>query len=136
MAEFTDDLEKKILDYVFAEQAYAQVTTHFLCLLTAVTNDANDLKSQLTEPSTGGYAAKAIAFDAATGTSPTTSDNTSAITFTNTGATAWTVTGIAITDGSTASSNVMCYDNDMTDATVNQNEKIQFAAGDIDITLD
>ena len=138
MSEFTDYLENELLDHTFGKgaRAWSAPTNLYVALITATTNDASDLKSQLTEPGTGGYAPAAITFGAATGTSPTTTSNTAAITFTNTAATAWTVVGIAIVDGTTASANVLCYDNGMTDATIGQSEKLQFGAGDIDITLD
>lgn len=138
MAEFTDYLEAELLDHAFGKgtRDYTSPANLYLALITAATNDASDLESQLTEPATGGYAKAAITFGAAAGTSPTTTSNTATITFTNTAATAWTVVGIAILDGTGTSANVLCYDNDMTDATINQNEKLQFAAGDIDITLD
>lgn len=138
MAEFTDYLENELLDHAFGKgaRAWTAPANLFLALITAVTNDASDLESQLTEPTTGGYAKAAITFGAATGTTPTTTSNTAAITFTNTAATAWTVVGIAILDGTGTTANVLCYDNDMTDATINQNEKLQFGAGNISITLD
>jgi hypothetical protein len=136
MAEFSNYLEAELLDHAFGEgtRNFTPGANLYLALLTATAADTNT-GTTITEPSTGGYARAALAFDAATGTNPTTTDNTGAITFTNSAATAWSVVGIAIVDATTAG-NLYCYDNDMTDATVNQNEKIQFAAGDIDITLD
>ena len=137
MSEFSDYLCKELLDHTFAKAAYGAPTTHYLCLLTAAGLDTQLTKAALPEESGGGYAAAAIAFDAATGTGTAViSDNTAAITFTNTGTPNWVVTGIAICDGNATSSNVLCYDNGMTTATIAQTEKLQFAAGDIDINLD
>lgn len=136
MAEFSNFLEAELLDHAFGEgaRAFTASTTLQLALLTAVAADTNT-GTTITEPSTGGYARAAITFGAAAGTNPTTTSNTATITFTNTAATAWSVVGIAIVSAAT-NGDLYCYDNDMTDATINQNEKIQFQIGDIDITLD
>jgi hypothetical protein len=136
MAEFANFLEAELLDHAFGEGArtFTASTGLHLALITAVAADTNT-GTTITEPSTGGYARKAITFGAATGTNPTQTSNTATITFTNTAATAWTVVGIAIV-GALTLGDLYCYDNDMTDATINQNEKIQFQIGDIDISLD
>lgn len=135
MSEFTDYLEKALLDVAFAEVAFTAPTSHYLRLLSTAPTDALDLSSQLVEISGGGYAAAAIGFDAATGTSPSTSDNTATVSFTNTTTTNWVIRAIAITNGSGNAKNVLCY-TPITTATIGQNEKIQFDPGDIDITLD
>lgn len=139
MAEFTDYLSLELLDHAFGEtaRAFTPTTTLQLVLLTATASSTDDARTNLTEPSTGGYAPQAITFAAASGTSPNCLvDNTAAITFTNSAATAWTVVGIAIIDSTATGANVYCFDNDMTDATIGIGEKLQFALGDIDIKLD
>jgi hypothetical protein len=135
MSEFTDYTENELLDHLLGKgtRDFTSPASLYLALLTATASDSTDLENQLTEPTTGGYAKKAIAFDAASGGSAASS---AAYTWTNTGATAWTVVGIAILDGTGTSANVLAFDNDMADATINQTEKLQFSAGDITVALD
>jgi len=140
MAEFTDYLETELLDHAFggAGGAWTAPTSLYLALLTSPAADS-DTCATISEPSTGNYARQLITFDPASGTSPAVKSNTSAITFTNDAATTWNVVGVAIVDsetGTLSSNKVLCYDNDMADASVAQNEKLQFAAGGIDISLD
>lgn len=143
MAEFTDYLENELLDHAFGKgaRAWTAPTNLYLVLLTGAMTDALDTYTQLNELTGTGYAPAAITFGAATGTTPTLTSNTNTITFTNSGTPTWTaVSGIAICSGNAtnplASSAVLCYDTDMTNATIAQNEKLQFQAGDIDISLD
>ena len=134
MAEFTNFLEDELLDHAFSEGVRlwaAPSTGLYLALLTVVGSDTLT-GTTITEPGTGAYARKAISFAAA---ASGLVDNTAAITFTNTAATAWTVVGVGICSAATVG-DLYCFDNDMTDATINQSEKLQFALGDIDITLD
>lgn len=135
MTEFTDYLEKALLDHAFAESAMTAPTNHYIHLLSTTPTDALDQVGQLTPISGGTYAPASIGFDAATGTNPTTVDNTAAHTWTNTATTPWSIRAIAISNGTPTASNVLCYTS-ITLATINQSEKIQFAAGDIDIQLD
>jgi len=122
MTEFTDYWENHLLDY-----GLATGSTYYVDLLTASGTDSNDLRAQLTKPTTGGYAPKAVTFPAASGGSKVSEV---ALTWTNTATgPSWAVVGIAISDGNATGSNVLCYDNGMTDATIGSGEKIQFATG-------
>lgn len=136
MAEFSDYLEVELLDHAFggAGGAWTAPTTVYLALITATASDT-DTCATITEPSTGGYARKTLSFAAASAGSKATN---AAVTFTNGAATAWNVVGVAIVDslaGVATTNKVLCFDNDMTDATINQSEKLQFASGDITISL-
>lgn len=125
MAEFSDFLENEVLDHIFdgTSGAWTPSATVYLALLTATASDSNT-GSTITEPSTGGYARKAMSWNAAASGSKTID---TAITFTNSAATNWPVVGIAICSALTAG-DMYAFDNDMTDAIIGQNEKIQFAA--------
>lgn len=135
MSEFTDYLENEVLDHILGKTAsnWTPTANLYVDLLTASGTDANDLRGQLTIPSTGSYAAKAVTFAAASAGSK---KNTTALTWTNTATgPSWSVVGIAISDGNATSSNVFMYDNDMTNATIGSSEKLQITASGITVTL-
>lgn len=120
MSDFSDYTENELLDHLLGEGArnFTSPAALYVALLTAAGADSQT-GSTITEPSTGGYARKAVSFAAASGGSAAMSDAT--LTWTNTGSTAWSVVGTAIVDATTAG-NMIAYDNDMTDVTLTQND--------------
>jgi hypothetical protein len=128
MAEFSNFLENELLDHVFANAAYTAPATIYMSLSTAVSSDS----ARGTEVSTGGYARQAVAFGTASGG---VISNTAVEQFTATGANFGTVTTTNLEDASSAG-NMLCYDNDFTDTVVNDGQTLEFAVGDIDVSLD
>jgi hypothetical protein len=127
MAEFTDFLENELLDHVFANAAFTAPTNVFLSLHTTTNSDA----TPGTEVSTGGYGRQSTAFGTATGG---TISNTAIESFTASGANYGTVVSTALYTLSTGG-NQLCFDNDFVDTAVNDGDTLQFAIGDIDVSL-
>lgn len=127
MSEFTDYLENKILDHVFKNTAYTAPTTIYLALYTTVCSDS----ARGTEVSGSGYARQAVAFGTASGG---TISNTAVEQFTASGGNFGTVVAVGLEDAATAG-NQLCYDNDFTDTAVNDGQTLEFAIGDIDVSL-
>lgn len=117
MSEFSDYTENGLLDHLLNTAAYTQTGT-YIALVTAPTVDS-DVGSTITEPTTGSYARLACSFSAASAGSASMANAT--LTWTNTAATGWSVVGIAICNSST-DGQLLAYDNDMTDASVAQND--------------
>lgn len=132
MSEFSNYTEDELLDHLLSEgvRAFTSPPAIYVALLTVVGADTQT-GTTITEPSTGGYARKAVTFAAASGGSAAMSDAT--LTWTNSAATAWSVVGVAIVDA-TAAGNMLCYDNDMTDATLGLNDV--FKLTDLTVSLD
>lgn len=132
MSEFSDYTENALLDHLLGKgtRNFTSPAALFVALITVAGAD-NQTGSTITEPSTGGYARNAVSFAAAATGSAAMSDAT--LTWTNTAVTAWAVVGIALCDASTAG-NMLCYDNDMADATLNQNDV--FKLTDLTVSLD
>jgi hypothetical protein len=127
MAEFTDFLENKILDHVFRNTTYTPAATVHLALFTTVCSDS----ARGTEVTGSGYARQPTAFGAAAGGAIS---NTAIEAFTASGGNFGTVVCTGIEDAVSAG-NQLCFDNDFVDTAVNDGDTLQFAAGDIDITL-
>jgi len=127
MSSFTDYLEDELLDHVFANAAYTSPTTVYLALFTANPTDAGGG----TEVTGAGYVRQSISFGTASGG---TISNDTAVSFTASGGNYGTVTGVAIMDASTAG-NMLAWDA-ITSATVNDTDTLEFAVGDIDVSLD
>lgn len=134
----TDYFEKKILDYIFRNASMGlDATNVWVGLLTAAPSDS----AAGTEVSGNGYARVAVnrtgsGWNAATGTSPATTDNTGAITFpTATGAGWGTVTHFGIYDAASAGN--MLYWADLTQSkAVGSGDTASYAAGALDVTQD
>ncbi len=127
MSSFTDYLENAVLDYVFRNTGTPTSTNVYLALFTVAPTDAGGG----TEVSGGGYARQAITFGAASGGAIS---NTSGVSFTASGANFGTVVAVAIFDAATVG-NMIAWDA-ITSAVVNDGDTIDFAVGDIDVTLD
>ena len=127
MAEISDYLEKKILDYVLRNTADWAPAAVYLALHTADPTDA----ASGAEVSGGSYARQATAFDAAHATTGLT-QNTDIETFTSMPAA--TVTHIGIWDAAT-SGNLLSHTPVTSSKTVGSGDTISIAAGAITITL-
>ena len=128
MSSFSDYLENELLDHVFANAAFTSPTTVYLALYTANPTDAGGG----TEVSGAGYARQAITFG--TPAAAGLISNTAAVSFTASGGNYGTVTGVGIFDALTVG-NLLAWDA-ITSATVNDTDTLEFAIGDIDISLD
>lgn len=128
MTEFTNFLENELLDHVFGGSAYTAPSTIYLALYTTTCSDS----ARGTEVSGAGYARQATAFGTASGGSIS---NTAIETFTPSGGNYGTVVATGLEDASSAG-NQLAYDNGFTDVTLNDGNTINFAIGDITVTLD
>jgi len=127
MAEMSNYLETKILDYVLRDTADWAPATVYLALHTA--DPAEDGSGA--EVSGGSYARQACAFDATHATGGNTA-NTSAESFT--GMPACTVTHIGIWDHASAG-NLLFYTDVTANKTVTSGDTISVAAGAVTVTL-
>ena len=127
MAEISDYLEKKILDYVLRNTADWAPAAVYLALHPADPVDAGSGA----EVSGGSYARQAIAFDAAHATTGVT-QNTDIETFTSMPAA--TVTHIGIWDAA-SSGNLLFHTPVTSSKTVGSGDTISVAVGAITITL-
>lgn len=132
MSELSDHAEALVLDWLFTTDSVTRPTAWYLALTTGAISDA-ETGSNLggsTEISGNGYSRQgSIAFSR----SGSTMDNDSALSFTASGD--WgTIAYCAICDASSGG-NMLCHTPLDTSRSVNDGETLQFAAGDVDITL-
>jgi hypothetical protein len=131
MAKMTDYLEIEILDHITGVGAWASPDGLEVALHSAVCSDA----APGTEQGGTGYSRQPAVFSAAAGGATA---NTGAISFTATAAD-WdqTLASSLYSNGaSTPASQYLFLDNDLTDTDVGNGDTLQFAIGDIDITMD
>lgn len=129
MAALSDYAEKLVLDWLMTNGSATRPTAWYVALYTAAPNDAGGG----TEVSGGGYSRQAVTFDAATSGTGTTS-NTGAVTFTAAGADFGTITHIGIHDASTGG-NLLWHGTLTVSKTVSDGDTLQFAIGNIDLTM-
>lgn len=123
---FSDYLETKVLDHVFAGTAYTAPTTLYVALFTAAPSDSGGG----TEVSGGGYARQTIAFT----TSGDTTSNNAAIEFPTATANYGTVTHVGVYDASSAG-NLMAWAALTSSKTIETGDVFRIPSGDLDITL-
>ena len=123
---FSDYLETKVLDHVFAGTAYTAPTTLYVALFTAAPSDSGGG----TEVSGGGYARQTIAFT----TSGDTTSNNAAIEFPTATANYGSVTHVGIFDASTAG-NLMAHAALTSAKNIETGDVFRIPSGDLDITL-
>jgi len=128
--DISDYLANALLDFAFRNQAYSQPTI-YVALCTAAVGD-NDTGSTITEPSGNGYARKAHSSWSAA--SEGASSNSGAITFNNPTGSWGTCTDVAVLDAATAG-NLLFYSDDIVDQAPGTGDTVQFADGDLDITM-
>ena len=123
---FSDYLETKVLDHVFAGTAYTAPATLYVALFTAAPSDSGGG----TEVSGGGYARQTIAFT----TSGDTTSNNAAIEFPTATANYGTVTHVGVYDASSAG-NLMAWAALTSSKTIETGDVFRIPSGDLDITL-
>jgi hypothetical protein len=129
MAAFSDYLENKVLNHVFTNTAYTPATNLYVALFTSQPNDALTVGSEVTG---NNYSRQPVSFT--TSVSGTTS-NTANVTFSASGGNWGTVGWFAVFDASSAG-NMLAHGALTSSKVVNDGDTLQFATGDIDITLD
>jgi hypothetical protein len=123
---FSDYLETKVLDHVFAGTAYTAPSTLYVALFTAAPSDSGGG----TEVSGGAYARQTIAFT----TSGDTTSNNAAVEFPTATANYGTVTHVGIYDASSAG-NLMAWAALTSSKTIETGDVFRIPSGDLDITL-
>ena len=123
---FSDYLETKVLDHVFAGTAYTAPSTLYVALFTAAPSDSGGG----TEVSGGGYARQTIAFT----TSGDTTSNNAAVEFPTATANYGTVTHVGVYDASSAG-NLMAWAALTSSKTIETGDVFRIPSGDLDITL-
>ena len=123
---FSDYLETKVLDHVFAGTAYTAPSTLYVALFTAAPSDSGGG----TEVSGGAYARQTIAFT----TSGDTTSNNAAVEFPTATANYGTVTHVGIYDASSAG-NLMAWAELTSSKNIETGDVFRIPSGDLDITL-
>ena len=123
---FSDYLETKVLDHVFAGTAYTAPSTLYVALFTAAPSDSGGG----TEVSGGGYARQTIAFT----TSGDTTSNNAAVEFPTATANYGSVTHVGIYDASSAG-NLMAWAELTSSKNIETGDVFRIPSGDLDITL-
>tara|TARA_R110000772_G_scaffold81597_5_gene173503 strand:- start:233 stop:625 length:393 start_codon:yes stop_codon:yes gene_type:complete len=129
MAALSDFAEKLCLDFLMNTQTATRPTTWFVALFTAAPNDAGGG----TELSGNGYAREAVTFDAVSSGAGTT-QNAGLVSFTAAGGSWGSVTHIGIFDA-VSTGNLLMHGIMGTARTVNDGDDLEFAIGDIDLSL-
>jgi len=129
MSALSDHAEKLVLDWLMTNGTATRPTAWYLALYTAAPSDSGGG----TEVSTGGYARQSVTFDAASTPGGTTS-NTNAPSFTASGANYGTVSHVGIFDASSGG-NLLWHGAMTASKTVNDGDTLEFAIGDIDLTI-
>jgi hypothetical protein len=123
---FSDYLETKVLDHVFAGTAYTAPSTLYVALFTTAPSDSGGG----TEVSGGSYARQTITFT----TSGDTTSNNAAIEFPTATANYGTVTHVGIYDASSAGE-LMAWAALTSSKTIETGDVFRIPSGDLDITL-
>jgi hypothetical protein len=129
MAALSDYAEKLLLDWLMTNGSATRPTAWYVALYTAAPSDAGGG----TEVSGNGYSRQSVTFDAATSGAGTTS-NTGAVTFTAAGGDWGTITHIGIHDASSGG-NLLWHGSLTVSKTVADGDTLQFATGNIDLTM-
>ena len=129
MAALSDHAEKLILDWMMTAGTAARPSAWYVALYTAAPSDAGGG----TELSGSGYAREAVAFAAATSGTGTTS-NTGVVIFTADGGDWGSVTHMGIHDAS-SSGNLLWHGALAAAKTVLDGDSLEFAVGNIDLTV-
>lgn len=125
---FTDHLENELLDHVFRNASYTPAATVYVALFTTATDDTG----AGTEVSGGSYARQSVTFGAAAAGAIS---NSAEINFPTATANWGTITHAAIMDASTGG-NMLAHTALDASKSINTNDVLRFAIGEIDITLD
>jgi hypothetical protein len=129
MAALSDYAEKLLLDFLMTTGTATRPTVWYVGLYTGAPSDSGGG----TEVSGNGYSRQSVAFDAASTPGGTTS-NSGAVSFTASGGSWGTITHMAIHDAS-SSGNMLWHGGLTTSKTVGDGDTLEFAIGNIDLTL-
>jgi hypothetical protein len=134
MGSFGDFLENELLDHVFGNAAYSAPANLFFGLSTT---DPLDDGSGITEPGGGSYARKSMANNATNFPAAVSGakSNGTAITFV-TATASWGVIGWVIIMDLASGGNMLAHAALDSSKTVDNGDTVEFAVGDLDITLD
>lgn len=127
MSSLTDYAENAVLNLLFRNTPLAAVSTLRMGLFTVAPTDAGGG----TEVSGAGYARQPVTFSAPSGGAIS---NTAAVTYTATGGNFGTVVAVGFFDAASGG-NMIAWDA-ITSAVVNDGDSLDFAIGNIDISLD
>lgn len=129
MTDMSDYLENELLDHSLGVGAFTAVSAVYMALYTVAPTDAGG-GTELTN-GVNGYARQSVTFGAASGGA---SSNTNLVQFTASGGNWGTLVAVALWDSLTSGS--FLYWTAITNVTINDGDTLQFAIGDIDVTLD
>ena len=129
MAALSDYSEKLILDYLMTTGSATRPTNWYVALYTSAPSDSGGG----TELSGSGYAREAVTFAAATSGTGTTS-NSGAVVFTADGGDWGSVTHMGIHDA-TSGGNLLWHGALAAAKTVLDGDSLEFAVGNIDLTV-
>lgn len=129
---FTDFWENEILDHILNDGAYTAPTNIFVALSTTTPTDAG---LNVTEPAGGAYARVSTGAADWNAAAAGTKDNANAITFPTATASWGTITHFVLYDASSLG-NALAFGALGTSKAIGTDDTAEFAAGDLDITLD
>ena len=129
MAALSDYAEKLLLDWLMTNGAATRPTAWYLALYTAAPSDSGGG----TEVSGSGYSRQSVTFAAASTPAGTTS-NTNAPAFTASGGNWGTISHVGIFDAASAG-NLIWHGSMVASKTVNDGDTLEFAIGNIDLTI-
>lgn len=129
MAALSDYAEKLLLDWMMTTGSATRPTVWYVALYTAAPSDSGGG----TEVSGNGYSRQSVTFGAASSPGGTTS-NTGAVTFTASGGSWGTITHMGIFTASSAG-NLLWHGALTASKTVGDGDTLEFAIGNIDLTL-
>ena len=129
MAALSDHAEALLLDWLMTADAVTRPTAWYVALYTAAPSDSGGG----TEVSGSGYSRQSVTMASATSPGGTTS-NTGAVSFTASGGDWGTITHIGIHDASTGG-NLLWHGSMTASKTVADGDTLQFATGNIDLTI-
>lgn len=133
---FSNYLENAVLDHVMGESAYSMPTT-YLALCTSDPGEAGTGSSMNETPNSGNYSRVAVSGNLSPATNGTITNDV-LIAFPQANAN-WSsdITHFAVVDSGTYGSGNMLMSGALTQSkTVTSGDTVQFAIGDLDITLD
>jgi hypothetical protein len=133
MGSFSNYLELELLDHVFGcgNRSYTPPTNIFVALSTA---DPGEDGSGMAEPTGNNYARKSTAYTDWTVAASGALENANAVTFNEASGSWGTIAHFALFDALTGG-NMLGYGELAVAKLVGAGDTIQFAAGDIDVTL-
>ena len=130
MAALSDAAEVLILNYLMTAESVTRPTAWYVALYTGAPSDAGGG----TEVSGSGYSRKTVTWAVASGTGGTTS-NSNVPTWTASGGAFGTVTHIGIHSASSGSGNLLWHGAMTASKVVNDGDTLEFAVGNIDLTI-